>query len=127
MQRLRTLLRDGWQKLALDMGLSCRRTENRLAGQRLSPIRMMTPLPNAFLMAVMVLWRDFPTMMTQFSYAGSSEMVWQADELPSLRVHRPNCAITCIKWSASPTTRNGTGCIWRPSCEKAAFSAAFST
>ncbi|QNK30812.1 ShlB/FhaC/HecB family hemolysin secretion/activation protein [Serratia sp. JUb9] len=32
----RTLLRDGQQKLALDMGLSRRRTENRLAGQRLS-------------------------------------------------------------------------------------------
>lgn len=32
----RTLLRDGRQKLALDMGLSHRRTENRLAGQRLT-------------------------------------------------------------------------------------------
>lgn len=32
----RTLLRDGRQKLALDMGLSRRRTENRLAGQRLT-------------------------------------------------------------------------------------------
>ncbi len=32
----RTLLRDGRQKLALDLGLSRRRTENRLAGQRLT-------------------------------------------------------------------------------------------
>ncbi|MEL5515611.1 ShlB/FhaC/HecB family hemolysin secretion/activation protein [Serratia bockelmannii] len=32
----RTLLRDGRQKLALDMALSRRRTENRLAGQRLT-------------------------------------------------------------------------------------------
>lgn len=32
----RTLLRDGRQKLALDMGLSRRRTENRLAEQRLT-------------------------------------------------------------------------------------------
>lgn len=31
-----TLLRDGQQKLALDLGLSRRRTENRLAGQRLT-------------------------------------------------------------------------------------------
>ncbi|WP_260514569.1 ShlB/FhaC/HecB family hemolysin secretion/activation protein [Serratia fonticola] len=39
MQRLgvnRTLLRDGQQKLALDLGLSRRRTENQLAGQRLT-------------------------------------------------------------------------------------------
>lgn len=32
----RTLLRDGRQKLALDIGVSRRRTENRLAGQRLT-------------------------------------------------------------------------------------------